>query len=66
MKDIGYGEGYQYDPDTPGGFSGADYFPDGMDRETFYRPTSNGYEEHIRRRLERWSSLRRQRREAEN
>lgn len=66
MQEIGYGEGYQYDPDTPDGFSGADYFPDGMDRETFYHPTANGYEEHIRRRLERWSSLRRQRRDTEN
>ncbi|MFJ2238268.1 replication-associated recombination protein A [Streptomyces sp. NPDC087859] len=61
MKDIGYGEGYQYDPDTPEGFSGADYFPEGMDRETFYHPTGSGYEEHIRRRLDRWSALRGQR-----
>jgi putative ATPase len=58
MKNIGYGEGYQYDPDTPEGFSGADYFPEGMDRETYYHPTGSGYEEHVRRRLDRWSALR--------
>src|SRR4051812_20399387 len=29
MKNIGYGRGYQYDPDVEDGFSGADYFPDG-------------------------------------
>ncbi|MDQ1064963.1 replication-associated recombination protein A [Streptomyces canus] len=58
MKNIGYGEGYQYDPDTPEGFSGADYFPEGMDRETFYHPTGSGYEGQIRRRLDRWSAMR--------
>lgn len=58
MKDLGYGRGYQYDPDTPEGFSGADYFPDGMDRETFYRPTGDGYEARVAERLQRWSRLR--------
>jgi putative ATPase len=58
MRDIGYGEGYQYDPDAEEGFSGADYFPDGMDREVFYQPTGNGREAEIRRRLDRWSALR--------
>ncbi|HEY1706080.1 MAG TPA: replication-associated recombination protein A [Trebonia sp.] len=58
MKDIGYGEGYQYDPDVEDGFSGADYFPDGMDREVFYQPAGNGREAGIRRRLEHWSALR--------
>lgn len=58
MKDIGYGEGYQYDPDAEDGFSGANYFPDGMDREVFYQPTGNGHEAEIRRRLDRWSALR--------
>jgi len=61
MKDIGYGRDYQYDPDSPDGFSGADYFPDGMARETFYRPTRNGHEGPIRRRLEQWAALRAQR-----
>ncbi|WP_425826240.1 replication-associated recombination protein A [Streptomyces fractus] len=58
MKDLGYGKDYQYDPDTPDGFSGADYFPDDMDRETYYRPTRNGYEAHIGERLRQWESLR--------
>ncbi|MGH3170014.1 MAG: replication-associated recombination protein A, partial [Trebonia sp.] len=58
MKDIGYGENYQYDPDVEDGFSGADYFPDGMDREVFYQPTGNGREAEIRRRLDHWSALR--------
>jgi putative ATPase len=66
MKDIGYGEGYRYDPDTPDGFSGADYFPDDMDRETYYHPTGSGHEEQIRRRLDRWSALREERPDAED
>jgi putative ATPase len=61
MKDIGYGKDYQYDPDTPEGFSGADYFPDGMARETFYHPTQNGNEAHVRRRLDQWAALRAER-----
>ncbi|WP_308159384.1 replication-associated recombination protein A [Arthrobacter sp. ISL-65] len=58
MKDLGYGKGYQYDPDTDTGFSGADYFPDGMPRQTFYEPTTNGYERAISERLQYWANLR--------
>jgi putative ATPase len=63
MQDIGYGKDYQYDPDSPDGFSGADYFPDGMARETFYRPTRNGREAPIHDRLEQWAALRARRQE---
>jgi putative ATPase len=58
MKDLGYGDGCQYDPDTPEGFSGADYFPVGMNRETYYEPTRHGYERAITERLRRWAQLR--------
>jgi putative ATPase len=58
MKDLGYGKGYQYDPDTETGFSGADYFPEGMPRQTFYEPTSNGYERSITERLRHSAQLR--------
>jgi replication-associated recombination protein RarA len=30
MKDIGYGKDYAYDHDAPEGFSGANYWPEGM------------------------------------
>ena len=62
MKDLGYGKGYRYDPDTETGFSGADYFPDGMDRERYYEPTGNGYERQITERLRHWDALRAERR----
>lgn len=58
MKDLGYGEGYQYDPDTETGFSGANYFPDGLPREKFYEPTTLGYERAITERLRHWEQLR--------
>ncbi|MGH6933723.1 MAG: replication-associated recombination protein A, partial [Dongiaceae bacterium] len=38
MKDLGYGKGYQYDHDAEEGFSGQNYFPDGMARRSFYDP----------------------------
>jgi putative ATPase len=58
MKELGYGKDYQYDPDTAEGFSGADYFPDDMDREAYYKPTRNGYEAQITERLRQWAALR--------
>ena len=58
MKELGYGEGYEYDPDTADGFSGADYLPDGVERRPLYEPTANGHERRIRERLEYWEGLR--------
>ncbi len=58
MKSLGYGKGYQYDPDTPEGFSGADFFPDEMERRTFYKPKGEGHEEKVKVRLERWAAMR--------
>ncbi|MNX55245.1 Replication-associated recombination protein A [compost metagenome] len=58
MKSLGYGKGYQYDPDTPEGFSGANFFPDEMERRTFYKPKGEGHEEKVKARLERWAAMR--------
>ena len=59
MKDIGYGDGYAYDPNTETGFSGQNYFPDGMDRQTFYAPKGEGREAAIKAKLEAWAKQRR-------
>jgi putative ATPase len=61
MRELGYGGGYAYDHAAPDAFSGQNYFPDGMKRETYYRPTQRGYERDIAERLARWSELRRNR-----
>jgi putative ATPase len=58
MKELGYGKGYKYDPDTPEGFSGQNYFPDGVERPVFYQPQGEGAEARVKERLERWSALR--------
>ena len=61
MKDLGYGKGYAYDHDAEGGFSGQNYFPDGMARRQFYQPRGEGNEARIKERLERWAEMRRRR-----
>lgn len=61
MKEEGYGEGYQYDHDAPDGFSGQDYFPDDLGRKTFYDPPERGFERELRKRLDYWARLRRER-----
>ncbi|MGA9090453.1 MAG: replication-associated recombination protein A, partial [Bradyrhizobium sp.] len=61
MKSEGYGDGYEYDHDAPEGFSGQDYFPEALGRRTFYDPPERGFEREIRKRLEYWAKLRRER-----
>ena len=58
MKDLGYGRGYVYDPDAADGFSGQNYFPDGVERALLYRPEGKGYEAELKRRMEHWVALR--------
>ena len=61
MKGEGYGKGYAYDHDAEEGFSGQNYFPDGMKRENFYQPKGQGREGPIAERLKRWAELRKSR-----
>jgi putative ATPase len=58
MKDLGYSDGYAYDHATEDGFSGQDYFPDGMERRQFYEPAERGFEREIKKRLDYWQKLR--------
>ncbi len=59
MKSEGYGRGYTYDHDTEEAFSGQNYFPDALPRQQFYNPPERGFEREIRKRLEYWAKLRR-------
>lgn len=61
MKDIGYGQGYAYDHDQEDGFSGQNYFPDGMRRQQFYDPVERGFERDLRKRVDYFAKLRRER-----
>lgn len=65
MRDLGYGAGYRYDHGEADAFSGQNYFPDAMERETFYQPTDRGAEAALRTRLEQWAKLRAERAESE-
>ena len=58
MKEIGYGSGYAYDHDAEDGFSGQDYFPEGMKRPVFYLPPERGFERELKKRVEYFAKLR--------
>ncbi len=62
MKDQGYGEGYAYDHDEEDGFSGQEYFPEGMKRGVYYRPVERGFERELKKRLDFFVKLRARRR----
>jgi putative ATPase len=61
MKSEGYGSGYAYDHDAPDAFSGQEYFPDEMGHPTYYDPPDRGFERELRKRLDYWAKLRRER-----
>ena len=58
MKDQGYGDGYAYDHDAEDGFSGQNYFPDGMKRPGYYVPVERGFERELSKRLAYFEKLR--------
>jgi putative ATPase len=60
MKNVGYGKGYAYDHDADEGFSGQDYWPEEMERQSFYEPTDRGFEARVRERLEYWEQRRKE------
>jgi putative ATPase len=61
MKSEGYGSGYEYDHDSPEAFSGQDYWPDKLGRQQVYEPVERGFEREIKKRLEYWQKLRKER-----
>ena len=62
MKEQGYGAGYAYDHDAEDGFSGQDYFPEGMKHPVLYAPVERGFERELKKRVEWFAGLRRKRR----
>ena len=61
MKTEGYGADYAYDHDAPDAFSGQNYWPEALGRKAFYNPVERGFEREIRKRLDWWAKLRRER-----
>ena len=60
MKNVGYGKGYAYDHNADEGFSGQDYWPEGMAEQQFYEPTDRGFEARVKERLDYWNERRKQ------
>jgi putative ATPase len=58
MKDIGYGKGYAYDHDADEGFSGANYWPEKMAPQEYYKPVERGFERQVIERMAYWDKLR--------
>ncbi len=63
MGELGYGHGYAYDHDSEAAFSGQNYFPDDLERRTYYRPVERGFERDVAKRLAYWAKLRQQQEE---
>ena len=60
MKDIGYGKDYAYDHEAEDGFSGANYWPEEMEPQAYYRPVERGFEREVLKRLEWWDKRRKE------
>ena len=58
MKSLGYGKNYSYDHDFANSFSGQNYFPEEMERLSFYKPKETGFEREVKKRLQYWAKLR--------
>jgi putative ATPase len=61
MRREGYGATYRYDHDEPDAFSGQNYWPEKVGRQTLYEPVERGFEREVRKRLEYWAKLRQER-----
>ncbi|MEC8066636.1 MAG: replication-associated recombination protein A [Pseudomonadota bacterium] len=58
MKDQGYNDGYLYDHDSKNAFSGQNYFPEKLPRQSFYKPNPRGQEREMQKRLDYFNSHR--------
>ncbi len=58
MKELGYGEGYKYDPSEKDGIAAQSYLPEEVRERTFYRPGPFGFEKTVAERLKWWDERR--------
>jgi putative ATPase len=63
MKEMGYGEGYEYAHDAPEGFSHANNLPEKIAAERFYAPRDAGYEKQIAERVKWFAERRREKKD---
>ncbi|HSD00211.1 MAG TPA: recombination factor protein RarA, partial [Casimicrobiaceae bacterium] len=55
MKELGYGEGYQYAHSVPDAFIPQTYMPESLEGASFYEPGPFGFERDIAKRLAWWA-----------
>jgi putative ATPase len=65
MKELGYGEGYEYDHDAPEHLAPKKCLPDELEGKTFYQPGPFGFEKEIKKRLDWWEKIRNERKSKE-
>ncbi len=65
MRDVGYGQGYVYAPETEEGMGGLDCLPEALAGSRFYEPRPTGFEVELGERLARFAELRRRARAAQ-
>lgn len=63
MKDAGYGAGYRYAHDEPGGIADIECLPDALAGKRYYEPTEFGFEARVRDRIRDWDERRKKARE---
>jgi putative ATPase len=62
MKQLDYGKGYRYAHDEADAIADMDCLPDNLRGRKFYEPTERGFEKEIKRRLDGWTEIKKQRR----
>jgi len=60
MKKLGYGKGYKYPHNFPDSYIEEDYLPENLKGRIYYKPTDNGFEAEIKKRLEKWRGKKRE------
>jgi putative ATPase len=58
MRELGYGEDYKYPHDYPDHFVEEEYLPENLKGRIYYRPSEQGFEREIKKRLEYWRKRR--------
>jgi putative ATPase len=61
MKDLNYGRDYQYAHDDPEAIAAMECLPPTLAGRKYYRPTDRGFEKEIKRRLDGWEQIKKQR-----
>ncbi len=62
MKELAYGKGYQYAHDDADAIANMSCLPQRLEGRKYYEPKERGFEKEIKRRLDGWETIKKQRR----